>query len=286
MTTSLLDHSLALAMFVGALNSTVIAPALPIIADIFGRKAILLFCLIVFTLTSMGCALSVNMTMLIFMRAAQGLGGGGLMSTVLIIIADIYPIDQRAKYQGIATSTFGLASVVGPLLGGALVDRLNWRWAFWVTPIFATPALVVVTFFFNLKHQRSSTMEKLKRVDFSGTFLEVIGITCLMLGINWGGTKYDWNSAPIISLLIISFILLSAFIYVEGYRAVEPIIPFRLFKKATIVASFVSNFFVGMNFFALLYFFPWLAEVGSVLIFISISLGSSSRYNNEWFSYP
>ncbi|RUP48579.1 hypothetical protein BC936DRAFT_144377 [Jimgerdemannia flammicorona] len=234
-----------------------------------------------------------------------GLGGGGLMSTVLIIIAVydnlrcfpeiikrhlpnrstcqisrnchvhirislgcgalyVKPLAENLGYSFLLNYhhfTLYRNTFLPTVLGGALVDRLNWRWAFWVTPIFATPALVVVTFFFNLKHQRSSTMEKLKRVDFSGTFLEVIGITCLMLGINWGGTKYDWNSAPIISLLIISFILLSAFIYVEGYRAVEPIIPFRLFKKATIVASFVSNFFVGMNFFALLYFFPWLAEI-------------------------
>ncbi|OZJ06479.1 hypothetical protein BZG36_00571 [Bifiguratus adelaidae] len=288
----LLLLGLILATFCGSMNATVVSTALPRIAsdmnaldkmtwvataylltfnafqplygkfsDIFGRKPTILFAILVFLLSSVGCALSTNIIMLIVFRALQGMGGAGVISLVMIIIADIFSLEERPKYQAAATGAFGLASVIGPLIGGAFVDKLTWRYDFWLNPMVGGVALIFIFFFLKLKRKRVPVKENLKRIDYFGTLAEIATIVCLLLPLNWGGSTYAWNSGIVIGLLVASVVLFAAFVCIERYVAVEPVVPPRVFRKAVVSLVFLCQFTVGIGFLGMLYFAPLFFQV-------------------------
>ncbi|KAF9974465.1 hypothetical protein BGZ73_002123 [Actinomortierella ambigua] len=282
----LLFIGLAMATFLASLDGTIIATALPKIAsdynakaemswvataylltfnafqplygkfsDIFGRKAMILFACITFMVGSAGAGAATSMTMLIVFRAIQGLGGSGLLSIVLIIISDIFSIEERPKYQSIIWSVFGISSVIGPLLGGAFVDHASWRWCFYINLPLGVVTLASVIVFLRLPFEAQKFKEQLARIDYIGTSLIIAVVVCLLLPITWGGEKYPWNHGAIIGLFCVSAALIGLLIFAET-KAIEAVVPPRLFKNFNVSVIFLVNFFTGMGFLGVIFYSP------------------------------
>ncbi|KAF9573386.1 hypothetical protein EC968_008568 [Mortierella alpina] len=278
--------SAPMATFLASLDGTIIATALPKIAsdfkaqsqmswvataylltynafqplygkfsDIFGRKIMILFASVTFMVGSAGAGGATTMTMLIAFRAIQGLGGSGLLSIVLIIISDIFPLEQRPKYQSIIWSVFGISSVVGPLLGGVFVQQITWRWCFLINLPLGVVTIASVLMFLRLPFERQELKKQLARIDYLGTFLIIIAVICLLLPITWGGTTYAWNSPVIISLFCVAAVLIGLLMWVES-KAIEAIIPPRLFLNKTVSVLFGVNFLTGMAFLGVIFYAP------------------------------
>ncbi|KAG0228265.1 major facilitator superfamily domain-containing protein [Mortierella sp. GBAus27b] len=283
----LLFVGLAMASFLASLDGTIIATALPKIAsdfqaqkemswvataylltfnafqplygkfsDIFGRKAMMLFATLTFMAGSAGAGAASSMTMLIVFRAIQGLGASGLLSIVLIVISDIFPLEERPKYQSIIWSVFGISSVVGPLLGGVFVQEVTWRWCFYINLPLGVVTLASVVLFLRLPFVRQELSRQLARIDYLGTALIIASVICLLLPITWGGSpEHPWNSAEIIALFCVAAVLIGILLWVES-KAVEPIIPPRMFLNKTVSVLFGVNFLTGMGFLGVIFYSP------------------------------
>ncbi|ORX50744.1 MFS general substrate transporter [Piromyces finnis] len=230
------------------LAQTVIQPTTGKLSDIFGRRPMMVAMLAIFVIASILCGLSKNFDMLIFSRALQGIGGGSIISMVNIIVADIVSLRERATYMGIVNSVFSFSSVVGPLVGGLFADKLSWRWAFFINIPVCIAATILIAMYVKIPTPPGSFMEKVKKIDFTGSILLVAFSVCLLLALNWGGTNYPWNSKIIIYLFIASAILLVAFIVVECSIAKDPIIPPVIFHQRNVIISALGTFAVGFVF--------------------------------------
>ncbi|KAI9287669.1 major facilitator superfamily domain-containing protein [Umbelopsis sp. AD052] len=275
-------------MFMASLNSTVIAPAMGKISsqlndiedatwiataylvafnatqplygkfsDIFGRKLVIQVAIFLFFVGSIVNALATSMGMLIAGRTVQGLGGGGVISICYIIIADISPVDMRPRYQALMMVIYGVASVVGPLIGGAFVDHVSWRWDFWLNVILSVVAFTIITVFLKIPVEGSSSFrDKFKRIDWLGIAFSILFVVLLLLALSWGGVKYAWNSPHVIACFVasgVSFILL---IFIEGWVAKEPLIPFPVILNPAVAIIYIFTFFVAFGFIGTLYFGP------------------------------
>ncbi|KAF9929623.1 hypothetical protein FBU30_001412 [Linnemannia zychae] len=238
------------------LTSTTFQPLYGKGSDIFGRKATFLFSITVFLIGSALCGASQSMIMMIISRAIAGIGAGGIMSMVMIIITDLVSLRDRGKYQGIIGAVFGFSSVLGPLLGGVFTDHASWRWAFFINLPIGAVTLAAVIKLLHLPRSHGSLREKIARIDFLGVISLVIGLVLVLLPLNWGGSTYEWSDPIIIGLLVAGVVVLCIFCFIEGKVAVEPILPFRLFRNRTNSAVFACSFFVGMGFFGIMFFMP------------------------------
>src|SRR6266513_620147 len=167
------------------LTSTAIVPISGKLSDMYGRKVFLLGSSAMFVGTSALCGLSQDMTQLIAFRGAQGLAGGVLTSTIFTVVSQIFPPADRARYQGIFSGTFGLASIVGPLLGGYLTDNLSWRWVFYVNLPIGLLALTVLW----LSFPNIRPVARARQIDFLGAATLVLGVVPLLLALSWGGNS-------------------------------------------------------------------------------------------------
>ncbi|KAI9319589.1 major facilitator superfamily domain-containing protein [Zopfochytrium polystomum] len=239
------------------LTSTAFIPSYGQLADIFGRKSVYLFAIVIFEIGSALCGAATSMPFLIVARAVAGLGGGGIFSLVIIIIADLVPLRDRAKWTGVIGAGFGLASVAGPLLGGAFVDHVSWRWVFYINLPLGAIAIVVVILFLNIKTVKSENMlQDLAKIDWIGTFVLVVAVICLLVPLQGGGTQYAWNSPTVISLFIVGGVFVALFVFVEMKIAARPIVPPYLFKDYKVVATFMTAGFFGAAFFGLIFYVP------------------------------
>src|SRR5207247_418433 len=196
-----------------------------------------------FLIGSALCGISQNMTELIAFRAVQGLGGGGLMVTTLAVIGDVIPPRERGRYQGYFGGVFGVSTVIGPLLGGFFVDNLSWRWIFYVNVPIGVVALAVIAVAFHARAEQQR-----HAIDYLGAALLAGALASIVLFTSLGGTTYAWGSAQIVTLIVLSVVLLPAFVLVE-HRALEPILPLSIFRNRTFAVTSAIGFVVGLALF-------------------------------------
>ena len=237
------------------LASTIVVPLYGKFGDLFGRKIVLQASIVLFLIGSVLCGVAQNMTQLVILRALQGLGGGGLMVVTMAAIGDIIPPAERGRYQGMFGGVFGLATVVGPLIGGFIVEHLSWRWIFYINVPLGIVALLVIGTAFKprivrVKHQ----------IDYMGAAFLASALTCIILFTSQGGTIMPWSSPQLWFTLALGIVSIGGFIYEERI-AVEPIIPLELFRQRTFVLSSLIGFIVGMSLFGSVTFLPLYLQV-------------------------
>jgi EmrB/QacA subfamily drug resistance transporter len=273
--------ALMLAMFLAALDQTIVSTALPKIAsdlhglskyswvataylltsavatplygkisDMFGRKRVFQSAIIIFLIGSMLCGAAQTMNQLIVFRALQGIGAGGLMTLVFTIIGDVIPPRQRGRYQGYFGAVFATSSVLGPLLGGLLTDNFSWRWVFYINVPIGIVALAAIATRLHLPYVRSP-----HKVDYGGAVLLAISVVSLLLATVWGGIDYPWGSWQIISMFVTAAIAAALFVWRERF-AREPILPLELFKNSIFRVTVLLAFLLGVVMFGALVFLP------------------------------
>ncbi|KKC39667.1 DSBA oxidoreductase [Devosia epidermidihirudinis] len=232
------------------LSSTVVAPIYGKLGDLYGRKIVLQTAIVIFLIGSTLSAFASSMTFLIIARTVQGLGGGGLMVVAMTVVADVIPPRQRGKVQGIFGAVFGVATVVGPLLGGFIVEHLSWHWIFIINLPLGILALAVIGF--ALKPMANRVAHK---IDYVGFVLLTGALSAFVLATSLGGNTFAWVSPQIIGLVVLAAGMLAVFIWVEA-RAAEPVLPLQLFRNNTFLVSNAVGFLVGMAMFGSITFLP------------------------------
>jgi EmrB/QacA subfamily drug resistance transporter len=233
------------------LTSTAVVPISGKLSDMYGRKLFLCGGVIGFVLTSALCGLSQDMNQLIVFRGLQGVAAGVLTSTIFTVISQIFPPAERARFQGLFSGIFGLASIVGPLIGGYLTDNLSWRWVFYVNlPVGILALTVLLRSFPNIK-----PVARARHIDFLGAIMLVVGVVPLLMALSLGGNSFAWNSPMIIGLFTFSAAMLVVFGLVES-RAIEPIIPLNLFRNSIISVSIIAMMLMAAGMFGTILFIP------------------------------
>jgi EmrB/QacA subfamily drug resistance transporter len=220
------------------------------LSDLYGRKLLFQAAIGIFLVGSILSGLAQNMIQLILSRGVQGLGAGGIMIMSQAIIGDIVAPRERGRYQGYLGSVFGVSAVAGPLIGGFFTDHLTWRWVFYINIPVGIAALIITSVILRLPFHKLS-----HHVDYLGAALMVSGISALLLLTSWGGVEYAWDSPTIIGLGAAGVILLGIFLFQEG-RAVEPLLPLRLFRDKIFSVGSSIQFVVGLAMFGAVAYLP------------------------------
>ena len=237
------------------LAQTAVTPVYGKLGDMYGRKVVLQAGLVVFLLGSALCGLSQSLTELIAFRALQGLGGGGLIVSAQAAIGDVVSPRARGRYQGYFGAVFGIASVIGPLLGGFLTTNLTWRWIFYVNLPIGVLAFAVLAATLPARTERVQ-----RRIDYMGAGLLASALAAIVLLTTLGGTSYAWDSAFIVGLGVAAVVLLIAFVVVER-RAPEPVLPMRLFRNRVFSVTAGIGFVVGFALFGSIVYIPLFLQV-------------------------
>lgn len=260
------------------LSCSAFQPLFGKLSDIFGRKILLILCCAFFAI---GCTICVtdSLVWLVIGRFVTGWGGSGLTTLGTITMSDLIPLRDRGLYQGMANIFFGLGAASGGILGGLVADYLGWKYVF----ILQVPLAVVVgvVIWWNLVLPEGSPglgahgsefKDKLKRVDFQGSFFLVSALMIILTAASLGGREIAYDSKTFIGLVVLSIILLAGFVYTEAYVSNEPIIPIELLAERTILSSSLTNWFYTMGVFTYLYYVP---------IYYTSVMGLSATQNGQ-----
>ncbi|MDX8360631.1 MDR family MFS transporter [Cytobacillus sp. IB215316] len=270
-----------LAMFMAAIEATIVSTAMPVIvgelggfslyswvfsgyllmnavtvliygklSDLFGRKPVITFGIIIFLLGSILCGFAQSMGMLILFRVIQGFGAGAVMPIASTIVGDIYTKEERAKIQGYLSSVWGISAITGPALGGLLVEYVSWRYVFWVNIPLGILAIIALWAFLH------EDVEKKKHdIDYLGAVLLTISISSFMFILVEGGNNQSWTSLPTLGLLTIGIIAITLFVFQER-RAVDPMMPFNLWKERSIFIANMASLTTGIMLIGISSFLP------------------------------
>jgi EmrB/QacA subfamily drug resistance transporter len=237
------------------LASTVTVPIYGKLGDMYGRKKFFMGAIVIFLIGSALSGQAHSMGELIAFRALQGVGGGALLANSFAIIGDLFVPAERGRWQGLFGAVFGLASVVGPLLGGFLTDNYSWRWVFYINLPIGLVALALIASYMPTIAGRSEN----RKIDFFGAGLLAVSLISFLLAVTWGGTQYAWGSMQIISLFVASVIAAGAFLFAER-RAQEPILPLHLFRSRVFNTSMIAIMLSAMGMFGGILYIPLFAQ--------------------------
>jgi EmrB/QacA subfamily drug resistance transporter len=245
------------------LTSTTVTPIVGKLSDVFGRKVFILPGIVIFLIGSALSGASQTMTQLILFRGLQGLGAGMILALVFTLVGDIFSPTERARWQGLFTGVFALASVIGPTAGGWITDNINWRWVFYVNIPVGIAALILITVWLPTNiSPRNTTMttgQAIRRIDFAGAFTAAGATVCLLLGLTWGGTTYAWSDLHVIIILAAAVALFISFIVIEIF-AKDPVLPLSLFRNQVFAAGAALAFIVGLALFATVTYLPYFVQ--------------------------
>lgn len=263
------------------LASTVMIPIAGKLSDVYGRRPIYIAGMTVFLLGSMLCGTAQDIYQLIGYRALQGLGGGAIFPVALATIADLFPPSERGRIGGIFGAVFGLSSVIGPFVGGWIVDYVHiadidsWRWVFYVNLPVGIIGITFVALFFPRKVEKHP-----HPIDYGGVALLTVSLLSALLIAVWGGDTYGWTSPQILGLAALSLAALAAFIFVEQ-RVQDPVVPLALFKDPVVAVSAIASLLSGAAMFTVISFMPIYLQgvvgmsatyAGTVLIPLSLGI--------------
>ncbi|KAF2014282.1 MFS drug transporter [Aaosphaeria arxii CBS 175.79] len=279
--------SLYLVLFVAALDQTIIATTIPTISaslhsamgytwigsayslataasgpiwsrisDIWGRKLALLCAVALFALASILAAVSTKMQMLIAARALQGTAGGGLGQLVTITISDLFSVRKRSLYMGMLGVMWAVAGSAGPPIGGALTQLASWRWCFWINLPVCGCAFILLLLFLDVHNPRTKFSEGIKAIDWLGT-ISILAVTLLLLlGLDFGGSTFPWNSPRVICLIAVGGAMILFFLFCEKKLAKYPLMPLTVFKTRSNNAAFIVGFAHNMVSMGVEYYLP------------------------------
>ncbi|KAI8316646.1 Efflux pump dotC [Colletotrichum sp. SAR11_59] len=246
------------------LSSTASTPVWAKMSDIFGRKGTIMAAAATFMAGSLVAALAGSISVLIAGRTIQGLGGGGSLVLVTIVIGDLFRLEERAKYYGMTGIVYGIASAVGPVLGGVFTQTIGWRWCFYINLPFDGIALIVLFFVLKVETPKEPFMTGLRELDWTGFALIIGGTICFLYGLETGaGGILPWDSAQVICLILFGVVILALFMVWEARFASSPIIPF----------VFISyDYFLPLYFQVVLGFPPIIAGVSLFPLLIPLTV--------------
>ena len=275
------------------ITSTIATPLYGKLSDIYGRKRFFIFAISIFTIGSMLCTLAWSIPSLAAFRAVQGIGAGGLFSLALAIIGDIVPPRERAKYQGYFLAVFGTSSVLGPVIGGffagqdTLLGVAGWRWVFLVNVPIAVLALIVVGRTLHLRHTRLN-----HRIDYWGAVTGSIAIVPLLI-VAEQGRDWGWTSGTSLLCYVIGLVGLVAFFFIERSMGEEALMPLRLFRNRTVASASIASVFIGMGMFGGLAAIPLYLQIvkgatptqaGLMLLPMTLGIMSGSVFSGQLIS--
>ena len=232
------------------LASTITTPFYGKLGDMYGRKKLFIFAIVLFLVGSALSGLASSMAMLITFRALQGLGAGGLIVGAMSTLGEIVPPRERGKYMSYFMVVMMLATIGGPLVGGWITEAISWRWIFYINLPLGGAALVYLIATLKLPARRVE-----HRIDYLGGILLGVISTAIILVATWGGTQYSWGSLPVVLLIVLAVVAFALFIMVEK-RAQEPMLPLHVFKIRNFTLTMGLAFFVGLGLFGAMTFIP------------------------------
>ncbi|KAF2818241.1 MFS general substrate transporter [Ophiobolus disseminans] len=233
------------------LTCAVFQPVIAAASHCFGRKRQLVLSLVLFTFGTALCAVAYNFTIMLIGRCVQGIGGGGIIAMTQVIFCDMIPLRQQPRYFSIVLASWSIGSIIGPVVGGSLVQTSTWRWCFHINFPFCIVGLVATEFF--IRDSDFAFEARPRRMDWLGALLFVGGLTSFLVGISWGGTQYPWTSAATLAPTIIGALGCVAFVVWQVHIKPDSLLPMSLFGNASAIAAFYCALVNGFLYSALYY---------------------------------